>query len=200
MGYERNRSTTRVSGWPKWGFPARKMGVPLCRWMVYMENPNLKMDDWGYRYDSGNLHMEIRWRLPQTWTCRRWILIFATEKNPQGLGNLLYFEIRQGLWFNGPDRQGSGALAVHSPTGAGRKTCGWGVGDWSMMSMAWTQVYVHMSIYIYIICIFTYIYIHIYIYIYICIYTYTYTYIYMYIYIKEYTNGLHWSGDGSKPS
>ena len=32
------------------------MGVPLYRWMVYMEDPSMD-DDWGYYHDLGNLHI-----------------------------------------------------------------------------------------------------------------------------------------------
>ena len=37
-----------------WGFPARKMGLPQARWLVFVgDNPNLEMDDdWGYPYDE----------------------------------------------------------------------------------------------------------------------------------------------------
>ena len=42
-----------------WGFPARNMGVPQARWMVFVrENPNLTwMMTWGTPV-YGNPHME----------------------------------------------------------------------------------------------------------------------------------------------
>ena len=46
----------------KWGFPARKMGVPPVRWMVCVNGklPSFEMDDdWGYPHDSGNLLVNV---------------------------------------------------------------------------------------------------------------------------------------------
>ena len=38
-----------------WGFP-QTWGYPNS-WMVYDGQSHLEMDDWGYPYDSGNLHI-----------------------------------------------------------------------------------------------------------------------------------------------
>ena len=36
------------------------VGVPQARWMVYKGKSQSEMDDWGYPYDLGNLHVMVK--------------------------------------------------------------------------------------------------------------------------------------------
>ena len=52
------------------GGAAWAMGVPLYRWMVYEGKNPMKLDDWGYPYDFGNPHLQMK-RTENRWFFRR---------------------------------------------------------------------------------------------------------------------------------
>ena len=103
----------RISNFYIWGFPARKMGVPLDRWMVFVrENPKLKWMRTGGSPISGNLHIPFnnkavhnKRELAQNNLCFRayWTTRFIVVSVPFGwveFTPMLFSKVSWGLWVN----------------------------------------------------------------------------------------------------